>query len=159
MIEIFNDVIDREDNDKLYEELLRTRHWIYGETDSKGLPPVGMSCNLKEEYKEFFLDLIVDRIPLIKDMVLRRAYVNLIQPSDRAYFHQDGQDTTVLFYINPETDIQEGGETQFIVDDNIFGLLPKPCQMVMFDGTILHKATSFRTIPRITAAFKFYDEI
>ena len=95
MIEIFNDVIDREDNDKLYEELLRTRHWIYGETDSKGLPPVGMSCNLKEEYKEFFLDLIVDRIPLIKDMVLRRSYVNLIQPSDRAYFHQDGQDTTV----------------------------------------------------------------
>jgi hypothetical protein len=51
--------------------------------------------------------------------------------------------------------VQEGGETQFIVDNEIYGVTPVPNRMVYFDASILHRATSFRNRHRFTVAIKY----
>jgi len=60
-----------------------------------------------------------------------------------------------LYYAVEEWNIEYGGETQFVVDDEIRGVFPFPNRMVMFDANILHRATAFRTGHRFTLAVKY----
>ena len=40
------------------------------------------------------------------------------------YFHTDGEGFTHLYYpMMEEYDLDEGGETQFLLDDNILGIM------------------------------------
>ena len=52
-------------------------------------------------------------------------------------------------------ELNEGGETQFLISNEIKGILPIPNRMVIFNGLIYHKATSFRNQHRYTIAIKF----
>ena len=82
-------------------------------------------------------------------------YVNCFAPSETPYFHTDGKGITFLYYPNLEWNLQDGGETQFYVDGNILGVPPLPNRLVMFDGEIVHRATSFRDRYRFTVAIKY----
>ena len=82
-------------------------------------------------------------------------YINCFAPNENPYFHTDGEGVTFLHYANDRFDLQEGGETQFYVDENIYGVIPIPNRLVMFDGRILHRATSFRNGHRFTVAIKY----
>ena len=48
----------------------------------------------------------------------------------------------------------DGGETQFLIDDEIKGVLPLPNRIVGFDSNLLHNL-SFRDNHRFTLAAKF----
>ena len=63
-------------------------------------------------------------------------------------------DCLFLFYIN-NWKLDDGGETQFLIDNQIKGVLPIPNRIVGFDANILHKATTFRNNHRFTLAIKF----
>ena len=83
-------------------------------------------------------------------------YVNCFAPSENPHFHVDGiHGITILYYVNDEWEIEMGGETQFLIDDEIRGILPFPNRLVYFDANILHKATSYRTGHRFTLALKY----
>ena len=152
---IYNDVFTYEQNMFYYENILR-RDFYYGERDSEKFPPTGLVSNLQFHDSLFVqLDSKVNQLNKTKKKI-RRAYVNLFLPNERPFFHTDGNIRTFLFYFNPKVDINENGETQFFLDKEIRGILPVPGSVVSFDGTILHRATSFRTLPRITVAFKFF---
>ena len=47
------------------------------------------------------------------------------------------------------------GETQFLIDGEIKGILPKPNRMLGFDADLLHRATTFRDKHRFTIAIKY----
>ena len=79
----------------------------------------------------------------------------LFAPSETPYFHTDGEGITFLYYPNLEWNLQDGGETQFYVDGNILGVPPAPNRLVMFDGEIVHRASSFRDRYRFTVAIKY----
>jgi len=64
---------------------------------------------------------------------------------------------TGLYYINDHWDYQDGGETQFLIDDEIRGIPPIPNRLVCFDSNILHRATTFRDKFRFTLALKYGD--
>ena len=154
MIEIIDNICSYEDNIALYDYLIH-QPFRYGEVDSNLTPPTGLVYDIDER-----TGVVDDLIQMIynKDIRLNnlmRAYVNLFLPNEKPYFHTDGNVTTCLFYFTPEYNIDEGGETQFYVQDKIMGVLPKPCRMVMFDGNLMHRATSYRSNPRITVALKF----
>ena len=51
--------------------------------------------------------------------------------------------------------VNDGGETQFLIDDLIQGVLPISNRLVGFDANILHRATPFRDKHRFTLAVKF----
>ncbi|MEQ8503780.1 MAG: 2OG-Fe(II) oxygenase [Rhodospirillales bacterium] len=156
MIFPFDDVMSEEKNKELYEFLLRDNTYRYGERDRAHLVPVGLSLEIDDtEMFNFLGDIAKSNFGRLKDLELQRAYVNLFLPNDRPFFHQDGDVYTCLFYVTPQYDIDEGGETQFIVNNLIQGLPPRPGRLVVFDGELWHRATSYRSHPRLTVALKF----
>ena len=74
-------------------------------------------------------------------------------------FHQDNYDEdslTCLYYVPVESwFLDDGGETQFILNEEMVGVLPFPNRMVYFDSILMHKATSFRNRWRFTVALKY----
>ena len=83
-------------------------------------------------------------------------YINCFAPSENPYFHIDGESgMTLLYYPNIEWSINDGGETQFYIDENIYGITPIPNRMVIFDASIFHRATTFRNTHRFTVAIKY----
>lgn len=156
-IEIYKNVFDYQDNLKLYNKILK-RNFVYGEVDNEDHFPTGMISELKTD-EPLFEELEREVYKIDKNYKsLERAYINLFLPNENPYFHVDGNVRTFLFYLNPKVDLDEQGETQFYLDGEIRGIPPRPGLMVSFDGNVLHRATSFRTKPRITVALKYkYD--
>ena len=156
MIVPFDDVMPEEQNNEIHEFLLRDSHFKYGERDRLDLEPVGMVVELDNtDLSKYLAEIAASKFEQLKGLELQRSYVNLFLPNDRPYFHQGGEVFTCLFYLTPQYDIDEGGETQFIVNNMIHGLPPRPARLVVFDGMLWHRATSYRSHPRLTAAVKF----
>ena len=80
---------------------------------------------------------------------------------------------TAIFYANQYWDINEGGETKFIMpadmlDDSkeiktdtldypvVLSIAPIPGRLVIFKGNLLHSATGFRNTWRFTPTIQFY---
>jgi hypothetical protein len=163
-------VLSREETIKFRETFLYKCPFYYGERDNVDTEPTGLTCDLikliktgsKEipdlsETLEYILDKIFFIDPDLKKMKLTRVYLNLFMPNEEPKFHIDGKDTvTCLYYLNPDVYPDEGGATQFTDDTHgIESIWSKPGKLVLFDGGMPHRATSFKTIPRLTLAVKF----
>jgi len=155
-IEVFDDIFNDIENQKLFNTLINGGY-KYGERDNPEDLPTGMVMELTDEtLVSFLVEKIYSCKPDLRRNKPDQAYVNLFIPNENPNFHTDGKTTTCLFYVMPtELPLKEGGETQFFADNTITGILPKPKRLVVFDGMILHKATSFRSYPRYTIAIKF----
>lgn len=159
-IKIYDDVIPYEQVLTYYKRILKLPFY-YGEVDDstdETLEPVGLVHDFDATstlYHEFF-ECLCKCDPRFKNATLKRAYINLFMKREWPYFHMDGNVDTCLFYINPIMTPNDGGETQFLLNDNtVFGVLPSPGRLVVFDGRIKHKATSFLNIPRLTLVLKY----
>ena len=132
----------------------------YGEVDNNDTPPTGLIHEIPPS--EEIYPLIERRIeksmgPDASKYQLYRMYVNCFAPGENPYFHTDGPegDLTFLYYPNINWHPNEGGETQIDETDMITGVPPIPNRMVMFDASLLHRATSFRSTHRFTIAIKY----
>lgn len=148
-----------ETEQKVIIEYCLNAKYIFGETDSDEKEQItGMTHNIPENefvYK-LFAKLINERAEFTHGMKLYRMYVNCFAPSEQANFHTDGEGYTFLYYpMMEEYDLDEGGETQFLLDDNIFGIRAVSNRMAVFDGEIPHRATPFRNNHRFTIAIKY----
>jgi hypothetical protein len=136
-----------------------TAPYYYGEVDDKLSPrPAGMTSEIAKESQIFkiFDTEINKKVKEVKDLSIYRMYVNCFAPEERAFYHSDGKTgITCLFYVNPDYDVNVGGETQFIVGNNGINILPIPNRLAFFDANILHKATSFVDKHRFTIAIKY----
>ena len=81
--------------------------------------------------------------------------VDSLQKQEFPYWHDDGECITLLYYPNNVDSLDEGGETQFYIENKIIGIPYKPDRLITFDGRIPHKATAFRTQTRYTIAVKY----
>lgn len=173
------------DSHRIIFEFCQTAKYEVGETDMPGGPATGKVSNIFPDssyYSSFDLAIRKD-FKQVRDKNLFRMYINYFDPGENPYFHLDGdkgQDAkTFLYYPNLSWDINDGGETQFLVnkdfsrnhwpyvspylekkhtpetEDEIVGILPKPNRLIMFDAEIWHRATSFRDKPRYTIAVKY----
>ena len=100
------------------------------------------------------------QFPELNGFELIRMYINCFAPSENPYFHIDSavpeiKSLTCLYYANDAWSLDDGGETQFYKDNILYGIPPEPNRMVIFDGRIKHKATSFRNKHRFTVALKY----
>ena len=164
-IEIFDGFLSIHEHDFVLNYCLEASY-TYGEWDRPETPPTGMVHEIDEtsEIYELFecktedlvLDPKVHHHYQVTDFKLNRMYINCFAPTECPYFHTDGQNgVTFLYYPQDTWDIDMGGETQFVVDDEIKGIFPIPNRMVMFDANILHRATTFRSRHRFTLAIKY----
>ena len=147
---------------KFVFEYCFTTSYTYGETDLGvygSTPPTGMVHNIEsdESIYNLFESKIRDACDIVKGMNLYRMYINCFAPSENPYFHIDNDNgLTFLYYVtNHDWGENDGGETQFLINDEIRGVLPLSNRLVGFDATLLHRATSFRDRHRFTLAAKF----
>ena len=132
--------------------------YYYGEQDSKRTRPTGMISNITEENFIFklFDKKINKKVEQVKNLSIYRMYINCFAPDEKAFFHIDGNcGITCLFYVNSDYDVDDGGETQFILNNTGVNILPLPNRLSFFDATILHKATSIKNKHRFTIAVKY----
>tara|TARA_Y100000593_G_C4275512_1_gene319813 strand:+ start:269 stop:748 length:480 start_codon:yes stop_codon:yes gene_type:complete len=158
MIEIFDDFLDRKES-RFVLEYCKNSSYTYGEVDTPQTPPTGMVHKIsnKEDICQLFDYKIRESCSHVKELNLYRIYVNCFAPCENPYFHNDEPSKlTFLYYANDEWTLNDGGETQIIVNKNeLKGILPIPNRMIGFDSTLLHRATSFRYKHRFTLAVKF----
>jgi hypothetical protein len=156
-VEIIDNFLEEKDVEFVLKYCF-TSSYTYGETDNEITPPTGMVHNIKnnETIYNLFELKIRDSYDIVKGMNLYRMYINCFAPSENPYFHVDGNGLTFLYYVSDyDWQYNDGGETQFLIDDEIKGVLPIPNRMVGFDANLLHRATSFRNHHRFTIAIKF----
>ena len=123
-------------------------------------PPLQNESNSSKKILSLIHDKCVSQFPVLKQFDLQRMYINCFAPGENPRFHVDTPEDisklyTCLYYTNNYWDLCEGGETQFYVDKSIYGVPPVPNRMILFDGSILHKATSFKTYHRFSIALKY----
>jgi hypothetical protein len=150
--------LSKEEHEIIYDYCIKNGSYTFGERDHGDSVPCGFVHQIPETHLVYkILDNILrERVEFIRDMKLSRMYINCFAPRENGYFHTDGNFITFLYYPNLEQyDIDEGGETKFLVNDNIQGILPIPNRMVIFDGNIKHSATGFRNHHRFTVAIKY----
>lgn len=184
MIDVIDDFLTKEEHDFVIEYCVDAPYY-YGETDNADTPVTGMVHNvwygdMKEEdlqddrvlrgsiddskidtkrFFNLFTEKIKEKYPECENKCLARLYINCFSPNDNPYFHTDEDGDvnakTFLFYATPGYNIDEGGETQFVIDGSLYGIPPIPNRLVCFPANILHKATSYRNRYRFTVAIKY----
>jgi len=155
IFKIYDDLLSEKERQKIYDNL-ELRNINVKEYDRSDTPSVGTSMDL------FAGDLVYDKLlkfirtfDEILDNKVCRVYVNKFSPDEKPYWHNDGDVITVLYYPNMEFDLDNLGETQFLEDNKtITAVFPVPGRFVVFDGRILHRATTFRKGYRYTVAYK-----
>ena len=156
MINYIDNFLSQEDYGKVIEYCLRSPFY-YGEVDSPNFPPTGMVSEVsKEKYLyKLFDETIKQKIDCVKNLKIYRMYINCFAPGENPYYHIDGEGITCLYYVNPEFSINDGGETQFLFNNESINILPISNRLCFFNADILHKATSFRNKHRFTIAIKY----
>jgi hypothetical protein len=128
-----------------------------------GILSVGGICDLGEKHPltQMFLDrfereeLIQEKI---QDLTLERALVNNYAPLEHPNFHIDKEGgITLLYTIEKSYNLDDGGETFFYMPDEdlTIGVPPRPKRLIMFDGGILHKGSTFRNRRRYNIVFQY----
>ena len=156
-IEIKDNFLEETDAKRVLEYCVQSSY-TYGEVDTPQTPPTGMVHEIQrdEDIYKLFESKIKNYYRYVRKLNLYRMYVNCFSPSENPYFHTDGdKGVTFLYYVNDQWTLNEGGETQILIDDEIRGVLPLPNRIVGFNANLLHRATSFRNRHRFTLAVKF----
>jgi hypothetical protein len=135
-------------------EMTTLRDWK-PEVDFQGAAPVGETCDLPSTsvaYRSILDEL--KKLFLVR-FTVDRFYVNRFRATEVPQFHEDGEVVTCVFYADPGNwTPHHHGETQLLINGEIRGILPLPNRMLVFDGRLLHRATSYQTRTRHTIAAK-----
>ncbi len=154
-VKILDNLVSKEQIEEIFL-FCKKQQYKRLEVDGPGLPYTGLSCDLELEN-----DLVkfLIKVSNTDKNKLSRAYINLFIQNEKPYFHQDEKmpgAKTLLYYANPQPkDYNDLGETFFIIDNEIQGVLPVPGRIIIFDAEVWHKATPLRNDDRYTVALKW----
>lgn len=130
----------------------------YGTTDNPSTPPNGMVSDIlsgSEMYK--FFQSKVERY--LNGLKIYWVTVNVFAPEEIPYFHTDcDEGVTFIYYPQENWHMNDGGTTEFFVDNQIIGILPIQNRLLYFDANIPHRATAFRDRYRFTVALRCNKE-
>ncbi len=150
------DVIDNAFGESTRKEIftfVENLSYTVGEQDREDTPPTGAVSELCSD--DYDLPKLIQQKTGRKSNQVLRYYVNSYKQQEFPYWHDDGECITILYYPNNVDSLDEGGETQFYIENKIIGIPYKPDRLITFDGRIPHKATAFRTQTRYTIAVKY----
>jgi len=161
MIKTIDSVFKKETILKIFKEI-NSLNFIKGERDRANDPytETGEIAILNKDLFTFkALKKYLSKYKQCNFFKLQRSYINKFFPNENPYYHTDSQKGgyTVLYYANPEWELDQQGETQFYLKKEVKGILPIPGRIVIFSSKLLHRATSFRSMERYTIALKFHE--
>ena len=155
MIKIYDDFLSKKEQNHVLDYCAEAPY-KYGESDSDSTPPTGMTHDIPENGYIHELFCVKTQVLVPEELIFYRMYINCFAPREIPYFHTDGDDgVTFLYYPQRGWKQNDGGETQIYEDDMIKGIPPISNRMLMFDASLLHRATSFRDRHRFTIAVKY----
>jgi len=138
-------------------EVLKLQGWR-PEVDHLDLPPVGSSCDIGKGsriHQAMYQEL--EKLFAVQWKVAR-FFVNRFEAKEVPQFHRDSCPVTCLLYADTETwNFDDHGETQLLVNGEIRGILPRPNRLLVFDGNLMHRATSFQTRTRHTISLQMNE--
>ena len=161
-IEVFDNTISNEDQDEV-RYIISKSHFKYGITDDSNKPPSGLkSTNVPLPIIQKIVSFANSQSKNVNfsEFQVESVVVNLFISNELPYFHTDIiKGITIVYYCNETYPFDELGETQFLIKDNngyeyIQGVQPKSGRIVIFTGSISHRATTFRSKPRFTIAIQ-----
>lgn len=174
----WDDVFDWDTLTKMCAEVVSLNYYP-GVSDYPDQEPTGLSTKTDENLKEHFYynkvwEFMENNISELDGYHLIKEHSNCFGPRELANYHTDVFDYpgwTVLFYANTGWNINQGGETKFIIDTGnftlndisvsehkyplVFSIAPIPGRIVMFKSMIQHTATPFKDAFRYTPAWTF----
>ena len=154
-VKILDNLVNQEQIQEIFN-FCKKQSYKRIEFDAPGLPYTGLSCNL--ELEDNLVKFLLKVSNTNKNKLIR-AYINLFIHDEKPYYHQDETKPgakTLLYYANPQPkDYNDLGETFFIIDNEIQGVLPIPGRIIIFDAEVWHKATPLRNDDRYTVALKW----
>jgi len=164
MIQVYDNLFDIKTVNQIYEEC-KSLTYVIGETDIPTHPPTGQIVELEQHSPMVqIINEKVQHFVSLYNYKMHRAYSNKFLPGENPYFHIDGaRSLTAIYYCNTEigfkniSKLDEGGETQFYNKDRdeVFGVLPYTGRLIIFDGELYHRGTSFRTLDRYNIVIKY----
>jgi len=166
---VIDDFLPKEDHHEIYN-LTMERKWSSPINDLPDDPLSGISgVNSNEPFHgrstQIILSECISESELKKIVTTNyhQTLYNKYDPKTPTYFHIDKQypesGWTIIYFPDiAEYDFRMGGETQILVDNQIVGVLPLPNRLMAFDGSLMHKGTSFtNNQPRYSLAIQFRD--
>ena len=163
---VIDDFLSKEDHHKIYELTLKREWNPVDDTEDDPLSDQSgyNSCDtFQEEGTQIILSECLEYPNLKKAITTNyfKSIYNKYDPKTPTYFHRDNDDGGWTFIYFPhicEYNYQMGGETQILVDNQIVGVLPLPNRLMVFDGSLQHKGTSFSNDQsRYSLAIQFQD--
>mgnify|MGYP003121926621 FL=1 len=163
---IIDDFLSKKDHHKIYE-LTMKRKWN-PVNDLQDDPLSGQSgYNSGDTFDELGTQIILSEclaypnLKKILNTTYQQTLYNKYDAKTPTYFHNDIEEggwTFIYFPDIAEYHYQMSGETQILVDNQIVGVLPLPNRLMAFDGSKMHKGTSFTNDqPRYSLAIQFRD--
>ena len=92
---------------------------------------------------------------------VKKYRINLSTPFEKYQVHSDNCDITLLYYINLDWKIENGGHTIFFdeyIKESVYTSLFEPGKLIIFDGNIPHVIMPFNSIEygnRFTLAIQY----
>lgn len=150
MITSKDDFLTIEENKFVFDYCLSAK-FCHGETTSSN----GMISEIFEE--EDIYQLFKNKIEKYSEgLKIYWMYVNSYLPGENPYFRRDTKenaDRVFTYYPQQKWELDDGGTTEFYVDNGIVGVFPIPNRLLYFDADIPHRTNSFRD------RFKFTVEL
>ena len=157
LIQVKDHCWSREQNRQLLQ-WAQSLEYRWGEADQPGGRPAGVVRDLvSDQTADLLIACARAQWPQLEQKAVVRSYVNLFMPGEQPQWHRDGAVWTVLAYVTEEREPRLGGGTEFLdmEQKETRSVLPQPSRMVMFDGELWHRATSYPHRERFTVALKF----
>lgn len=162
---VIDDFLSKKDHLEIYHLTMKRKWNPVNDNPNASLSGIS-GYNSNDTFHELGTQIIIneclDHLSL-KEIIstsYATTFYNKYDPQTVTYFHNDWEHGWTLIYF-PDIEkynYQMGGETQILIDDAIRGVLPLPNRLMAFDGSLMHKGTSFSTDkPRYSLAIQFRD--
>jgi len=158
IVRVIDNLLNKSEQADIYS-YCRKKEYYRGERDDLHLPATGLTTEITNNN---IIKILLEKTNNNKVQLIR-SYINLFIPGEKPYYHQDHTDInnqTLLYYANTENiDLNEGGETFFVIENHRKAIPFVPGRVIIFDANLWHKASSFRNLDRYTIALKWRSVI
>ena len=130
-MQYLSEVLNSTEYEYVINKTLRGNEWYFGQMsngpDSSGFPFWQLDLTNDQFFSKHFLGLIERAVA--KRFEVIRIYANGQTHGQPGSTHKDDEDAncwTFIFYVNPEWNVEWGGETVFLTETGMVAIAPEP---------------------------------
>jgi hypothetical protein len=164
-MEYLSQVLNATEFEYVVSKTLKGNEWVFGQKSisqsSTGFPFWQLELTNDQFFSKHFVGLIERAVNKKFEMI--HVYANGQTHGQPGSTHLDNPEPnywTFLFYVNPEWNIEWGGETVFSTENGMLAVTPEPNSGILFNSNIPHfgrDPSRHYSGLRVTVAFKLKE--